>query len=695
MNQKTPYSHCTKLFFILLTTVIPKLSPNLDFISLQNAFAEQQNEQSGVIPFLSDISTDTTEIKLKEKPDSLTSKVFLHYSLWKSKTFACNSILSIAKTKNYTAPQNTIELHLSSYKKAFPGVLIDNASVEKEIIIYNYLNQEVGVVASQQDMEKEYDEYLKNTPLKTPPSFYNIMPILSTKALVSMDTISNLCNSLLEKNRNEIEAKLTAKMQPWSYQKIAVNADSQLCIAVNPEDNQCLVSVGEFNNYLLLNDFERSIPLDTARVIALKKYLITIYNSKLAKKTGLSENKELVKNQEQTDEIKRIGRKIPFTHKMTVDDTLNKRIYRKYYDRFFKEKIVKNVQLIGSMDSIYIDSLCSNLQKKEMDRPSKPSRRNKSYIDSLPWITVSSNDLPQALLSYVDTLKLMQWKGAFKTPYGNFVCRIINIDREKEISFQDARIKLLYLIETERIRSQGKPDSVLAYEYYRKFSSRYITPDTLIARTWLIPKSDNNDFGEIDDTLQKKIIHSDTTTFRSEIVKSCDLPDDVSQELFKRNKLIKDRNQIIGPVISSLGTWYFKIQKTIPGGKKIPFEMVRDKIRKEEIEIQYMPYDSILKNNENAATMKTQIALAGAYNQYASDLLEKEVKEVPDKEILKLIENKTIRISHANGNQPDSIMLNIAREIIIDKKKEQEVNKLNNWINSVIVDRRILFTGID
>ncbi len=674
-------------YWILIATIVPSIfSDPVD--SLQHLFNGEQNSPLMTsTSIVADLNMDTIETIIKERPDSLTAKMNACYRQWKRAIRACYILLDTATADGYNAAPEEVTTRLSMYVQAFPGIAIDTMLVKKEIIIEKYLLQETGITPTPMQIQTGYFDFIGQSPLKSPPSQSAISPILSSRVLFLLDTVVQLCNELSRQQNQRTNEQFAASMEPWPVNEIAVNADSQLCLVINPDNRECIVTVNEFNNFLSLHRIQRRIRLETARRLALRELLTDLHLADRAEKAGIPARKELMEAEEQWVEKRLLWREHAYLTETIDDDRLLNSTYDKYYDRFFREKKLMTVGIIGSTDSLFIDSLYRDIQKKEAD--TVPSRK-RSYTNSLPWVILPSADLPDTIISAIDTLKQKQ-SCVLKTPFGFFICRIFNVRRQREISFKQARDKLVYLILTERTISQGKPDSILALEYYLKNNNKFITPDTLIVRAWLVPLIDTLTLREMDKKKLQQMISRDTTCFRPRVIGSESLPYIVADELLSRLVGKKDKQTLIGPLTSHFGTWYFSIQKVIAGRKKIPFASAREMIYN-ELEIQSFPFDSILKT-EAGIRAKEQLVLAGAYRKYANNNLEKEIADIPDKDIQKLIENKMIKISYANKGTPDKRLLNIARQMISEKKIQQDQAKINEWIESLVIDRELLFTG--
>lgn len=369
------------------------------------------------------------------------------------------------------------------------------------------------------------------------------------------------------------------------------------------------------------------------------------------------------------------------------DDALLAATYDKYY-RFFCDKKIKTVALIGSSDSGYIDSLYRVLQSFDHSTVPESALKKQSFIKLLPWITASTDDLPDSIVSAVDTLRIQQVRN-LKTPFGFFICRIIENKRRRAIPLKNVTLQLSYLITEERKASKGESDTIRAMHFYKNHSKMFVSPDTILCRTWLIPFIDTTAIAALPEINRSSRIAKDTTMFLSQHIWSTDLPSAVGDSLRFRLKSYRDSVHFIGPIDSRFGKWYFSVLKIIPGGKKIPFARVKCDICK-SFEIQCLPFDSI-RETEMGKHLISMEALAGAYRHKVND----ELKDIPDEEVKKQMEIGLVKAAASNKSLSDDDQIEDARNLIKEKRNKDDSTNMMNWIESLIIDRAVLFAGCE
>jgi len=672
----------------IVSSIILALSVHFSLSNSLNADNQSVNDQNtdhtAYMKTLSGLITDTNDTKIMAPPDSLTVKLLTHFNQWRASSSLCEILLSDSSFRERAPAKSEIDERTSCYKQAFPAIPITQSYIINEILSEKYIIQKTGITAPENETVKIYNDYTKTTPLKQPPLISTIRPILRCKAIMSTDTVIRLCKQLKLQKQEKNRLQMAEKMKPWAYEEISLKTDPVNCIVTDPQYNQCIVSVAEFNSFLSMHKMLHFIELDTARVKALKDLLTKLFFAYKGELAGVSKSDSLIRTQELWEESKRLSMEQDSHPADSICDSLLVKTYNKYYDLFFAGKTVRQVGIIGSSDSSFIDSLCKPL----FSDSGKRINGIRHYINSLPWTITTSDKLPDTLRSLADTLRRGQITSRINTPFGFFICRLQNVYRQKEITFREARSKTRYLYLAEKKKYNEKPDSIIALEYYRKNADQFITADTLIVEAHLV-QTDSLTY-QTNDTLQlQKLISRDTAQISSILISSDRLPPVISAELQKRFKIADNKKELIGPFFSTIGTWYFSVRKCIPGARKIPFDSVCQSICRNELRIKRLPFDSI-QNTETAIRICNQITLADAYRSFNKKALEEQVKNIPDKDIEKLIADKSLRISYENGQSTDKQLLNIARDMILDKKHEQENAQLNSWLATLIIDSKLL-----
>jgi hypothetical protein len=242
-----------------------------------------------------------------------------------------------------------------------------------------------------------------------------------------------------------------------------------------------------------------------------------------------------------------------------------------------------------------------------------------------------------------------------------------------------------YLVLEERKRSGGKSDSVRAIEYYTKNSARFQTPDTLLVKTWLIPNREINPESQN----QALTIKNDTSAFKGKEIISCKLPQEIEAKLLLNYKEKNSKILFAGPDSSRFGNWYFKVENVKKGGIKLPFDSVKQKIL-DELQVQEFPFDSILKTKEGKKLIENEVLSSTIY-----DFIKTEIDSMPENELAKYIKNQSVDVSYNKGDTISKGQFFLARFKLQSGKYSDLQIKANEWVNSLIINKEILFSGVE
>lgn len=675
----------TVLSCIRRLVILYFLSLNVFVISGQSLKTSElaENSISHELPLNS--PTDSNVVLIEDSSDSLTSRVSSQYSEWIMPVLSARILLFKAEEKGYIASSKECQQRLLIYNKAFPGVEVHTSLIEDEIVLEKYLNSEARLFPDIQRVNWCYQEYLKSSPILPPSPQTLLNPLLNSRALFTMDSVKLLCDKITEIQQAENDKQANIKHKPWGLDEMSLPLESSVCLAEKP-DNECVVTVNEFNCFAAFNKKNSHIPLAIARKMVLVELLRTKFCSQKADSHGLSFNTQFQEKMEAVldDQL------LPHEYSTSrYDDSIEVKLgetYNKYYNQFFRDKITKLVELIGSTDSVYLDSLIRIDQRRRSDPVPKGGLSAKSpFVNSLFWRKLSSEELPDCILQTVDTLRRGQISGLIKTPFGFFVCKVIKVERRAGVSFRDAYNKVRYLYNLEQKLSNGQPDSVLAREYYDRNKTTYSAPDTLFVTSWLIPGTDTLMLQAKNDSIT---VSNDTAKIRPLRVQSTHLPTLIQNALLKRYNDSLNKSGFIGPLHCHLGTWYFLINKRMPGGKPIPFNLAINSIYPKLL-IQSFPFDSLF-STESGRAMKKQMINNTAYQKYIYLKSDTIAQALSDSEIKKLITNKTINIAYKSGKETNRQLCDIARGMVRDQMQQQYAKEIENWLQSIRIKDSLL-----
>jgi hypothetical protein len=616
-------------------------------------------------------------------PSDSVTKVLDHvYSKWTINNRQLLQLSEIAE-KEFTADSNEISERISLYHNVFPNIFINKQLLKAEIVTEKYLRSYESIIPSPEEVDQAYAELLSLLPDFPVPPKNDVLPIINCRALFSTSAVSELCKVTEAKIRSEREKLWAKQSKNWSTDELAIRAESEQCIVSSQECNTCIATVGEYNSYLQLQMILTVIDKKKAREFALNKFLSSRYCTEQNRKNNLSEN--VLKVQQHRIEDKLLSRHMD-TPLSQIDDNDLMYVYNKYYPRFFRNRKIKSVAILGSSDSLYIDSLYQRLSHLDHLKGQNRLSNIKSFFSALPLVYVSSDDLPDTINTLIDTLRIQDFR-TLHTPFGHFICRIVADRRQLEIRPNEARKKLLYLAMEERKRFKDKSEELCAKNYYDCHESQYVTPDTLRARTWLLPSHSIGLPTITNQRRQQPTTANDTISFSSLNIMSYNLPPDVESELLNAYKGEKKKSSLFGPIYGIFGTWYFKVENAKIGGVKLPFDSVKSSIIN-EMQVQGFPMDSMLKTENGEKVVNQEIITAAFYAGIPA-----EVDSIPDEEIEKCIINKTVNVPYKKGGKIDAKLRRYARQKIMDKKIDTFQQKSLEWIQSLTIDNELLYSG--
>lgn len=588
-----------------------------------------------------------------------------------------------------SVPREAFNKRLDLYKKVFPGIGFDPNIVRKELFIGKYLHKTGEYPTDEYRLKEAYDAYLGSCPQDSAPSFETVKPLLKSKALFTRDDVIQLHEQELKKHNLQCEKMRLKARAVWPVEEIKINGPGEECIAVIAENDSCVVTVQEFNNALFFIKMLKKFPLFNARKKVLKQLLSNKITAMQAHLSGLTE-KENVRDKIQrwlygkhlSESLRTMGSPV-MNHKVVWE------IYKSYYDQLFSSYEKVTLDIIGSTDSLWIDSIYQKVLNPE-SKDTVIKKRGKCYkqCDDLPCIRLESMRLPEIIVSPTDSLGEGEFTRPIKTPFGFFICLVVNVEKVKNLSFGEAQNQCVYI--ATRMKYLETMDTLVnekAYQYYGKNLSQFTTPDTMVIQAWLLPVG-NKDAGTIDNKIDStKIYLTDTLSFRSMIISTLSLPEDERLKLEKKYSEAKKNRKtvdLIGPIQGVLGTWYFKIKHIKSGGSKIPFSLVKREI----IDILYKPYLEMNADATNEDIKKLKLE-AGFSKMYVSNMMN-EVENLSEGDIQEKIDNGEIDTSSFDPESTDEMKVEEAREILNMQQYKKQQKMVQEWISSIQVNEEIL-----
>jgi hypothetical protein len=586
--------------------------------------------------------------------------------------------------EGFTATKDEINSRRLLFKKLHPGQSVTDDVLVQMIISEKYLASVAPQKASDADLRKEYDSLKAHLPDSANIAFSDALPFLQSRVLISKSEnraifqekafqyaqnerkrqVENTQQSRSEQAPNLVgpNGQQIKPLELWRIEDLQVRGYEDDCIAFNALTGECVVTVKDYNSNILVFVPPKNIPIDSARLIILDRLLNVTYLANEAKNSGFANLPEVRQQTEKNIRAFAQGPKNVQSHAAINEESL-KQLYEKYYDERFSEKKEVIIDIVGSSDSLYVDSLYLMLakqsEKKKGERATIKSRQN-----PIAWIRSPAKEVPQELAKCVDTMRTSEFTRPIKTAFGWFIMRVAQINIIQELSFEKAREMLIRmsLAGEERI---SKVSSKQAENFYKHHKKRFVTPDTLLLRAWLLPEG-KIDYG-IPNIVDSAKRHADTLRVKPMLVKNLELPQKIGDQVSNLMTMTK-QDSFIGPIGTNLGTWYFAVMERKRGGKQRQFTEVKNEI---VAELQNIPGRSLeeLPRSERE-TLITNDAIANGYWR-------KLIADVPDpseEEVQRALEENTVDISLIPPDAPVAIKKDVVKGLLKDKVWRKGIN---------------------
>jgi hypothetical protein len=332
--------------------------------------------------------------------------------------------------------------------------------------------------------------------------------------------------------------------------------DNNFCIAYDMSKRECFLNVSQFNSWCETfkpYNFPRQIGLDSARKIAVDMCLYKIFHQHHIKKNRLDTVTAFVKEAESAGQ---------FYKKKYIDNNY-RALYKKYYNSYFTQYLDPFIRLIGSSDSLVIDSITQRWSKEINDASGKKGKTG----------TLAST-IPYEIACAIDTLKPSDMPKTFATSYGFFVARVADSSTlHREVPLDSAQGILYELSLRENVATY---DVKFLRSYYDKHREGFRVPDTFSLQVWLVPGPERSlvPFAYKPTFIEKSsAVQIDTSRLKSLSINQWALPDSIRcaieryDSLFRLKPFIKMENTLFG-------TWYIKLKTVNRGNGYVAFRRI-------------------------------------------------------------------------------------------------------------------------
>jgi hypothetical protein len=485
-----------------------------------------------------------------------------------------------AEIVGLNASQSEIENLTHEFRMLFPGIQVSDRTVSNEALARKYVYDVIGISITEKEKQNAYDEIVKKYGKESAPAMSDIEDIVEASAYTTLPVIQGEISRINDKNEQS-KIKSNKEIENWSLDQLRLPYKNDYCIAEHPDSSNCILTAGYFNNQLRYQEYCTSVPLDTARKMAITSMLFDKYLMDQAMRTGYDTTANAIagaydwlKWSAQHERFKNLG--YPVT-----DEHILRKIYDEYFSLLFRGRNKIWCSFIGSSDSVFVDSVyssCFDMAGNQISSE-KLKRRDALISNKNIWSYSSSEALPEVLSEVLDTLHYGTVSQRVKTSFGFYLLRIDSVITANSIPYEVATEKLA-LIATKR--KWENFDSLIAAQSFQVYASGkktlYKVRDTLGLMMYLKAGSrpDSSLSKEINGATNKPGVSRVSAKYVK--LSSVELPEDLIDSLFKKYEKSKNLEKIFGPILSRYGVCYFKINECRSGKGAVPYSVVKRKI---------------------------------------------------------------------------------------------------------------------
>lgn len=518
------------------------------------------------------ISPDSTNFKVSTAGNSEVN-FYREYQQWNFTKLS--SFEEIAIEKGFSATPEEISERSKIFKQLFPGMPVAEHEIRSEIVVQKYLENIYGQNYSIEEIRKVYNEILKKIPETNVPSVEELNPYLKLKVLLSKPAIENELSKINEGIERQTRAHISKKMEIWSVSDLQIDAPENQCIA-NSDSNGCLLSVKQYNDKVRYQTIFKRTSIDSARVLAATNMLTDLYLVDQARKNGFTDSDSLQKIKDNWIQVSQLLKKNRGLGRTVSDENSLWKAYSDYFDALFRQRQTTFISLIGSSDSLYIDSISAHL--KTLDKKTAANPDTNAEIKTIPWKHLVKSDLPNELSIIADTLHEGHASRVIKTKFGYFLLRTDSVQVRHEVQFEDVKEQLGYIATKQKWFNL---DSILqekALTIYKNNKHLSLTPDTIKIITQFYP-----DFSQLQNNFIDKLLMPDSKN-NPELsnsaldINSSLLPVSIQYQLTDSLMNTRWQKNNTYTIHTMFGDWRLKLLAEKNGRLKIPFSHVRKQL---------------------------------------------------------------------------------------------------------------------
>lgn len=467
-----------------------------------------------------------------------------------------------AEINGVTATPGEISAQEQAFKAMYPGMPVSRKQLRDQVIATKFSETLNVACISYEDIKNLYKQMQWDFPDGNAPAIATVLPMLRMRAILENKSIQDKMWEFSELHAHEDLLKVNAT---WSVEDMRIQGRDNGCIAERTDSHGCLLTVKQYNDCIMYYTIPKRYPLDSSRVYAARYILEDSYIADKARANGFAESDSVAGRIKKWKQDYVRMRKTSTLGKLVTDHSSLSENYSRFYDALFRRREYPHYSIIGSSDSLFIDSIlqiCRPIMSpySQHHKGKKENTTSSTSASAIPWSHSHSKFLPTEFGKAADTLHINGVSPVIKTLYGFFLVRLDSIQKRYEIPFHEAKEQLIILATK---RKWFNMDSLLlakADSLYESDERLNHVPDTLTVMALLTPEIVYESIQDEETAIKKskQDIKTDSLVSGMQIL-SAYLPSDVRDSLLNRYEISHGREKMIGPIHSRYGVWNFEV----------------------------------------------------------------------------------------------------------------------------------------
>jgi hypothetical protein len=531
----------------------------------------QNNGEPAIAPPV--VASESNADELQNKKREIQYKNFYNQNI--------APLAADAEKNGFAATPEEIAAQEKALKVMYPGMPVWENQVRDQILARKYSQTLNGTRTSDADIQNAYGQMQSEYSDGKAPAMADVLPMLQTRAVLENRSVQGKIQELNDQRDAQTnEAMLKAK-EGWSTDDLRIKGPANGCIAEHKDSDACLLTIKQYNDFIPYYYTPKFYSLDSARINAIKTILKDSYIANEARSKGFAESDSAAQEKQDwmygyVQNLKKNKLGLPVWDRNSLWKS-----YSMFYDALFRTRYYPYYSIIGSSDSVYIDSISRACRRTALpdSQGLKENEAPSIAAFAIPWSYSRAIMLPAEFGAAVDTLAVNGVSPVIRTAYGHFIVRLDSVQVRYEIRFEEAYDQLIILASKQK---WFKMDSLLLAKAQTAYSSnRRLNhlPDSLTVTAFLTPEIAKDSLNEEKIVLKKnkQVIKTDFTETGVQIT-SASLPFDVRDSLLGRYEISYGKGKTIGPIHSRFGVWNFKVIGRERKGGVRPFSNVHKQL---------------------------------------------------------------------------------------------------------------------